>query len=178
MDQVHFAGCMEDDSTNMDASPTATEAAAEAEADAEVEEISNRGYHSGPSISDHNHMLPYQQPLESVHLLTAQGEEDDGISSREPFGGSFQLHAGAAPIHSVRLASAMSHLSQNQLREGLQAVQVEPFFAGSDMHGFCCYLNLRLQAPTQVLHLSLILVRHRHVLHCSQASLQGTQLAR
>ena len=136
IDQDQFAGCMEDDSTNMDASPTATEAAAEAdaEADAEAEEISNRGYHSVPSISDHSHMLPYQQPLESVQLLTAQGEEDNETSSRDPFRGSSQLHAGAAPSHSVRLASAMSHLSQNQLQEGLQAVQVEPLFAGPYMH--------------------------------------------
>ncbi len=124
---------MEDDSTSMDASPTATEAAAEADAEEEEEEkVGDRA--CATSISDHSQMLPYQRPLESVHLLTARCEEDNEISSRQSLQGSCQLNVGAAANHSVGLASATSQLSQNQLQEALQAVQVEPLFAGSYMH--------------------------------------------
>ncbi|KAL0025144.1 hypothetical protein WJX77_002885 [Trebouxia sp. C0004] len=82
-------GCMEDDSTGMVASPTATADVIEEE----EEEISDRGFHSAPSISKHSQLLLYQQPLESVHLLTAQCEEDNEISSRQSLQGSFQLNA-------------------------------------------------------------------------------------
>lgn len=173
-DQVHFAGCMEADSTSMDASQTATEAAAEAEtevaaeteavaqadaeADATVEEeedISDRGHHSAPSISGHSQMLPYQQPLESVQLLTAQSGEDNEISSRQSLQDSLQLSTGAAADHGVELASATSQLSQDHLQEAVRAVQVEFFFTGSSRIYIPASANFWLQAPTQFLHLNL-----------------------
>ncbi len=111
---------MEDDYTGVD--PTATEAAA----DAEEEEISDRGHHSIPSISDHSQMLPCQTALESVHLLPPQSEEDNEISSRprQPLQGSFQVDAGTTANRGVESPSAMSQLSQNQLQEAGRSLQV------------------------------------------------------
>ncbi len=171
-DQVYFAGCMEADSTSMDASQTATEAAAEAEAAAETEadaqadaeadatveeeeEISDRGHHSAPSISGHSQMLPYQQPLQSVQLLTAQSGEDNEISSRQSLQDSLQLSTGAAANHGVELASATSQLSQDHVQETVRAVQVEFFFTGSSRIYIPASANFWLQAPTQFLHLNL-----------------------